>query len=61
MLTNTKTDIAFMADDAVPGPDGADWQAKDRKTFETSLAKFGEKLVSGIKAKSRPGPDYGNP
>jgi Fungal chitosanase of glycosyl hydrolase group 75 len=50
-----------MADDAVPGPDGADWQAKDRKTFETSLAKFGEKLVSGIKAKSRPGPDYGNP
>ncbi|KIM76821.1 glycoside hydrolase family 75 protein [Piloderma croceum F 1598] len=44
--------IAFMADDAVPGPDGADWQAKDRNTFETSLAKFGGKLVSSIKVKS---------
>ena len=56
-----KIDIAFMTDGAVPGPDGADWRAKDRKTFETSLAKFGEKLVSGIKAKSQAGPDYGNP
>jgi hypothetical protein len=50
-----------MADDAVPGPDDADWHAKDRNTFETSLAKFGEKLVSGIEAKRRAGPGYGNP
>jgi hypothetical protein len=53
LLTEMNTDIAFTADDAVPGPRDVDWRAKDSKTFEASLAAFGGKLVAGIDSKRR--------
>ncbi|KIM79831.1 glycoside hydrolase family 75 protein, partial [Piloderma croceum F 1598] len=34
--------IAFMADDAIPGSNDADWKASESKAFETSLAMLGK-------------------
>jgi hypothetical protein len=50
LLTGTRIDIVFTADDAVPGSNDVDWKASDNEAFETSLATFGEKLITGIKA-----------
>lgn len=40
--------IAFPGSDAVPGEDGADWDAKNFKDFEESLGGVGDKLVARI-------------
>ncbi|KAK4160191.1 fungal chitosanase of glycosyl hydrolase group 75-domain-containing protein [Cladorrhinum sp. PSN259] len=40
--------LAFTGDEAVPGPNGADWGAKDFETFERSIRALGEKLVAGM-------------
>jgi len=45
--------IAFTNDSAVPGPKDADWTANDSTTFESSLAGFGGKLVSGITSNNK--------
>ncbi|CZS82481.1 unnamed protein product [Fusarium graminearum] len=40
--------IAFPGSDAVPGDDGADWNATNFKDFESSLSSVGDKLVARI-------------
>jgi hypothetical protein len=40
--------IAFPGSDAVPGDDGADWNATNFKDFEASLSSVGDKLVARI-------------
>lgn len=42
--------IAFAGLDAVPGADGAKWDAKNWKEFETSLEELGDQLVQRIGA-----------
>lgn len=42
--------IAFKGKNAVPGANGAAWNAKTFAEFENSLAKIGDGLVKGIKA-----------
>lgn len=40
--------IAFRGEEAVPGPDGADWAAKDPGSFESSLEDLGMRLVARV-------------
>lgn len=40
--------IAFPGSDAVPGDEGADWNATNFKDFEASLSSVGDKLVARI-------------
>ncbi|KAF4584141.1 putative chitosanase precursor [Ophiocordyceps camponoti-floridani] len=40
--------LAFPGEAAVPGPDGAAWNASDPLEFERSLEPIGDMLVSGI-------------
>jgi hypothetical protein len=40
--------LGFTGDDAVPGPDGADWVAKDFDTFERSIEGLGSRLVARV-------------
>ncbi|KAL2157131.1 hypothetical protein VTH06DRAFT_6419 [Thermothelomyces fergusii] len=40
--------VGFVGDEAVPGPDGADWAAKDFDTFERSIEGLGNRLVERI-------------
>ncbi|PHH68142.1 hypothetical protein CDD80_221 [Ophiocordyceps camponoti-rufipedis] len=40
--------LAFPGEAAVPGPDGAAWNASDSQEFERSLEPIGHRLVSGI-------------
>lgn len=40
--------IAFVGDDAVPGPKGANWSATDRAAFERSIEERGNMLVERI-------------
>lgn len=40
--------IAFPGNDAVPGDEGADWNATNFKDFESSLSSVGDKLVARI-------------
>lgn len=40
--------IAFSGADAVPGADGADWNAGSAVDFENSLANLGDRLVQRI-------------
>ena len=49
LLTGTRIDMAFTGDHAVPGPKDADWKANNSLLFQTSLAKFGARLITGIK------------
>jgi chitosanase len=42
------TDILYLAFPGAKAPSGASWTAKDAKTFETSLAAEGDKLVARI-------------
>jgi hypothetical protein len=42
--------LGFTGDEAVPGPDGADWAAADFDTFERSIEGLGSRLVSRIRA-----------
>lgn len=42
--------LGFTGDEAVPGPDGADWAAADFDTFERSIEGLGSKLVARIRA-----------
>jgi hypothetical protein len=44
--------IGFVGDEAVPGPDGAEWDAKDSDTFEKSIEPIGDKLVQKVQASS---------
>ncbi|KAK4234317.1 glycoside hydrolase, partial [Achaetomium macrosporum] len=37
--------LGFTGPEAVPGPDGADWAAKDAETFERSLEGLGKRLL----------------
>lgn len=41
--------IAFKGSKAVPGANGAKWNAKSFTEFESSLASLGDSLVKGIK------------
>ncbi|KAK4187895.1 fungal chitosanase of glycosyl hydrolase group 75-domain-containing protein, partial [Podospora australis] len=41
--------IAFAGKEAVPGPKGADWAAKDYEAFERSIRPLGDKLVVKMK------------
>ncbi|KAK4152698.1 endo-chitosanase [Chaetomidium leptoderma] len=40
--------VGFTGDEAVPGPDGADWAAKDFDTFERSIEALGDRLVGRV-------------
>ncbi|KAL1838935.1 hypothetical protein VTJ49DRAFT_2066 [Mycothermus thermophilus] len=40
--------IGFVGDEAVPGPDGADWAAKDPDTFGKSIEQIGDRLVKKV-------------
>lgn len=40
--------IAFPGKDAVPGPDGAKWDAGSFDEFESSIQGLGDKLVQRI-------------
>lgn len=40
--------IAFVGDDAVPGPKGANWSAKDHAAFEKSIEERGDMLIERI-------------
>lgn len=40
--------IAFVGDDAVPGADGADWNASSAAQFQESIASLGDELVERI-------------
>lgn len=40
--------IAFTGSDAVPGANGAKWNAKSFSEFESSLGSLGDKLVQRI-------------
>lgn len=42
--------IAFPGEEAVPGPDGAKWDAKNAAEFEASITKLGDKLVAGLQS-----------
>lgn len=42
--------LGFTGNEAVPGPDGADWAAADFNTFERSIEGLGSKLVARIRA-----------
>jgi len=41
--------LAFTGSDAVPGPSGAAWTAKDPVAFEESIASLGDNLIGRIK------------
>lgn len=40
--------IAFPGADAVPGPDGAKWNAASFEEFEASITGLGDKLIARI-------------
>ncbi len=40
--------IAFTGSDAVPGANGANWDAGNFDSFETSLGSLGDRLVQRI-------------
>ena len=40
--------VAFKGEEAVPGPEGADWGAEDFATFERSIEGLGDRLVERI-------------
>ncbi|KAI1500418.1 glycoside hydrolase family 75 protein [Biscogniauxia marginata] len=40
--------IAFTGPDAVPGADGAAWDARNKEEFEESIAALGDKLIQRI-------------
>ncbi|KAL6412146.1 glycoside hydrolase family 75 [Ilyonectria robusta] len=40
--------IAFPGSDAVPGADGATWDASDYETFEESISSLGDKLIERL-------------
>lgn len=40
--------LAFVGDDAVPGADGAAWDAASYDEFEASIAALGDRLVAGV-------------
>lgn len=40
--------IAFEGTSAVPGAKGANWGAKSKEDFETSIKGLGDKLVAGL-------------
>ena len=40
--------IAFQGTKAVPGANGATWNAKSYSTFENSIKSLGDSLVAGI-------------
>lgn len=42
--------LGFTGEEAVPGPDGADWAAKDFDAFERSIEGLGNRLVERIRA-----------
>ena len=42
--------IGFTGGDAVPGANGANWQAGDRNEFQDSLKTLGDQLVAGLAA-----------
>ncbi|SCO76754.1 uncharacterized protein FRV6_00966 [Fusarium oxysporum] len=41
--------IGFTGKGAVPGANGANWKAKNRRQFQDSLKGLGDKLVAGLK------------
>lgn len=47
--------IAFPGSDAVPGADGATWNASDYETFEESISSLGDKLIKRLGASSSGG------
>lgn len=47
--------IAFPGSDAVPGADGATWNASDYETFEESISSLGDKLIERLGASSSGG------
>jgi hypothetical protein len=38
-------DLAFTSKDAVPGPTGANWKARNSTEFEASLKSIGDQMV----------------
>ena len=42
--------IGFLGNAAVPGQDGADWQAGSTQEFEDSIKALGDQLVAGLSA-----------
>jgi hypothetical protein len=42
--------LGFTGEEAVPGPEGADWAAKDFDAFERSIEGLGDRLVQRVKA-----------
>ncbi|KAK4096984.1 glycoside hydrolase family 75 protein [Parathielavia hyrcaniae] len=40
--------LGFTGDEAVPGPDGADWAARDFDAFERSIQGLGDRLVQRV-------------
>jgi chitosanase len=42
--------IGFTSQDAVPGANGATWNAGDRHEFQDSLKEIGDKLVASLSA-----------
>lgn len=40
--------IAFTGDDAVPGKNGAKWDAQNYEEFEESIQSLGDKLIQRI-------------
>ncbi|KAK3299769.1 fungal chitosanase of glycosyl hydrolase group 75-domain-containing protein [Chaetomium fimeti] len=41
--------LGFTGDEAVPGPDGADWNATDFDAFEGSIEGLGDRLVERVR------------
>jgi hypothetical protein len=44
--------LGFTGDEAVPGPDGADWAAKDFDAFERSIEGLGDRLVQRVQSRT---------
>jgi hypothetical protein len=52
--------LAFTGPDAVPGPEGAAWNAKDPVAFEQSISGLGNKLLGRLGSGGNTGDGGGN-
>ncbi|KAL2270746.1 hypothetical protein VTJ83DRAFT_117 [Remersonia thermophila] len=52
--------VGFVGDEAVPGPDGADWTAMDPDAFEKSIAPIGDALVKKVTVDATSGASSAN-